>query len=100
MFSFLSGVFFEIAVPVVVVLIFGGGEWLLKQAGKRFWMWVLGAVWIAFVIWFRGPAEFSTWIIAVGWLGMLAWFDAKMHKPAVADVEPSAEEKEIDGRRY
>ncbi len=77
-----SGVLlWDIGLPLLLVGILVGLEWLLEQLGKRFWMWALGAVWIAFVIWYRGPADFFTWIIVVGWLGLLAWFDVQMRKP-------------------
>lgn len=78
MLDFFISLFFEIGIPILILLIILGGEYVLKRAGKRFWMWAVAAVWIVFVLWYRGTDNLGSWLLALGWLGVVAFIDQRV----------------------
>jgi hypothetical protein len=80
--EFLFGFLFEFLFEVIFAGIFAGAEYGFAKTGKRFWMWGLGLAVIAFVIWWRGPALWTTWILAASWLALLVFLDRRIARAA------------------
>jgi Flp pilus assembly protein TadB len=74
----LIGLLLEFLFEVVFAGLIAGVEYGFARTGKRFWMWALGAAVISFVVWWRGPALWTTWAIAGSWLALLVFLDSRI----------------------
>lgn len=100
MTGFFGGLLFEIGIPLLILAVFGGGEYLLKRAGRRAWMWGLAAAWILFVLWYRGPGHFSSWLVAAAWFGLVVYIDRRVlpsGEPDPAHLSASPSQRVIGG---
>jgi hypothetical protein len=67
---------FELLFELALALAGGVLETKLADAGKRFWMWVLGLALIGLVFWWRGFQIWPPYIFAglmIGFLCYLQW---------------------------